>query len=143
MYKSYFDVLKSEKKRIFLSFAFEDLDHVRGLRLLKDNPDFDLEFYDESVKEPIDSENADYIKQKIREKIKRSSATLCLVSEVTYKSKWVDWELETSDKFSKKIIAMAIKGVEKDIVFPKFIEEQKITVWKWSIDKLKELLEKV
>lgn len=45
---------KKEKKRVFLSFASEDLDHVRGLRLLKDNPDFELEFYDESIKEPID-----------------------------------------------------------------------------------------
>jgi len=37
---NYYDYFhKKEKKRVFLSFASEDLDHVRGLRLLKDNPD--------------------------------------------------------------------------------------------------------
>ena len=118
-YYNYF----SKKKRVFLSFASEDLDHVRGLRLLKDNPDFDLEFYDESIKEPIDSRNADYIKRVIGEQISRASVTVCLISETTHQSKWVDWELEKSDEEGKTIIAMAIKGVERAIL-PKLIKEK-------------------
>lgn len=52
---------QSSKKRVFLSFSSDDLDHVRGLRLLKDNPNFDLEFYDQSIKVAINSYDADYI----------------------------------------------------------------------------------
>lgn len=59
MYYDYYN--KKEKKRVFLSFASEALDHVRGLRLLKDNPNFELDFYDQPIKEPIDSQNENYI----------------------------------------------------------------------------------
>lgn len=139
MYNNY---NQKEKKRIFLSFASEDLDHVRGLRLLKDNPDFELEFYDESIKEPIDSNNAEYIKRVIKEQIKRASVTVCLISETTHNSGWVDWELETSFEEDKKIIAMAIKGVER-ATLSKLIKEQNITFWTWDTEHLAKLLNKV
>ena len=62
-----------KKKRVFLSFRAEDRQQVQGLRLLAANPDYDLEFYDESVRVAIDSRDADYIKRLIRDKIGRSS----------------------------------------------------------------------
>lgn len=127
------------KKRVFLSFASEDLDHVRGLRLLKDNPNFDLEFYDESIKEAIDSQKANYIKSKIREQIRRSSITVCLISEVTHESKWVEWELETSDEEGNTIIAMAVKDVNR-AVLPKFIKENNIFFWEWDPNNLASLI---
>jgi len=137
---NYYDYFhKKEKKRVFLSFASEDLDHVRGLRLLKDNPDFDLEFYDESIKEPIDSRNADYIKRVIGEQISRASVTVCLISETTHQSKWVDWELEKSDEEGKTIIAMAIKGVER-AVLPRLIKEKNLTFWSWDPERLAKLI---
>lgn len=139
MYNDY--LFKNEKKRVFLSFASEDLDHVRGLRLLKDNPDFELEFYDESIKESIDSHNADYIKRVIREQIKRASVTVCLISETTHQSRWVDWELVTSDEEEKTIIAMAIKGVENAIL-PKFIKEKNLDFWSWDPEYLAKLINK-
>lgn len=81
---------ESTKKRVFLSFIAEDKDRVQGLRLLAKNPNFDIEFYDESVRTPFDSQNSEYIKRQIREKINRTSVTVCLISEDTHKSKWVD-----------------------------------------------------
>jgi len=137
---NYYDYFhKKEKKRVFLSFASEDLDHVRGLRLLKDNPYFDLEFYDESIKEPIDSRNADYIKRVIGEQISRASVTVCLISETTHQSEWVDWELEKSDEEGKTIIAMAIKGVER-AVLPRLIKEKNLTFWSWDPERLAKLI---
>lgn len=138
MYYDYYN--KKEKKRVFLSFASEDLDHVRGLRLLKDNPNFELDFYDQSIKEPIDSQNADYIKRIIRDQIRRASVTVCLISEITHKSKWVEWELETSDEFGKAIIAMGIKGVERAIL-PEFVKENGITFWAWDPEYLAKLID--
>jgi hypothetical protein len=61
----------STKKRIFLSFAYEDIGSVRGLHLMNSNPDFEIEFYDQSVKESINSTNATYIKSVIRDQIRR------------------------------------------------------------------------
>ena len=45
-----------KKKRAFLSFIKEDEPPVNGLRLLNANDDFDIEFYDESLRTPIDSD---------------------------------------------------------------------------------------
>src|SRR5258706_7304776 len=75
------------KRRVFLSFIEEDKERVRGLRLLAANPNYDLEFYDESVRVAIDSADADYIKRRIREKISRASVTICLISESTHTSR--------------------------------------------------------
>ena len=90
-------------KRVFLSFRAEDKPQVNGLRLLASNPNFNLEFYDESVRVEIKSSNAEYIKRVIREKISRSSVTVCLLSGLTHTSEWVSWELEESAKYRKKI----------------------------------------
>lgn len=63
-------------KRVFISFRVEDRPQINGLRLLAANPKFDIEFYDESVRTEIKSQNAAYIRSKIREKINRTSVTL-------------------------------------------------------------------
>ena len=99
--------------RVFISFKAEDKPQVDGLRLLAKNPNYELEFYDESVRVAIDSVNAAYIKSRIREKIERSGIVLCLVSLNTHTSNWVSWELETAIALGKPIVAMAIKGLQQ------------------------------
>ncbi len=120
-----------EKKRVFLSFLGEDKQRVQGLRLLAANPDYDLEFYDESVRVEIDSRDAEYVKRRIREKIGRTSVTVCLISEETHTSKWVAWELEESDSKGKSIIAMALKGVDRAIL-PALIRKKGLTFHSWD-----------
>ena len=127
------------KKRVFLSFVEEDKEQVNGLRLLAANPNYDLEFYDESLKAPIDSSDADYIKKVIREKIHRASITVCLISERTYSSSWVDWELGESTANGNRIIAMALKGVEA-AVLPKLIREKNIYFYSWNPERLNDLI---
>ena len=56
----------------------------------------------------IDSTNATYIRSKIREKINRTSITVCMMSELTYTSQWVDWELEESITKGSQIISMGL-----------------------------------
>jgi hypothetical protein len=128
-----------EMKRVFFSFAAEDVQQVRGLRLLAANPNYELDFYDESVRVPFDSENADYIKRKIREKINRASVTVCLISEETHKSGWVDWELEESDKKGNTIIAMALKGVTQ-AVLPKLVKQKGLAFHAWDPEALNRLI---
>ncbi|MGQ9628377.1 MAG: TIR domain-containing protein [Anaerolineae bacterium] len=129
------------KKRVFLSFIEEDKERVQGLRLLAANPNYDLEFYDESLRVPINSRDADYVKQRLREKIGRTTVTVCLISENTHRSAWVDWELEESDKKGNTIIAMALKGVER-AVLPKLIKEKRLTFHSWDPQRLNELIGK-
>jgi len=128
------------KKRVFLSFIAEDKDHADGVRLLSASPRYKhLEFYDESVRIPIQSSDAAYVKQRIREKISRTSVTVCLVSEKTHASPWVDWELEESFKKGNTVIAMAIKGTNRAIL-PRPIRERQLPFFPWDPELLGRLI---
>jgi hypothetical protein len=119
------------RKRVFLSFLAEDKQRVDGLRLLAANPNYDLEFYDESLRVPIESNQAEYVKKRIKEKINRPSITVCLISENTHTSRWVDWELEETFQKANTIVAMALKGVDR-AVLPRLLKENNITFWEWD-----------
>ena len=126
-------------KRVFLSFLAEDQQKVNGLRLLAANPSFDIEFYDESVRVPYDSSNAAYIKMKLSEKINRTSVTVCLISELTYTSDWVNWEIDKSQEKGNKIIAMALKGVDR-APLPRRIKELSLPFYSWDYEHLGRLI---
>jgi len=127
------------RKRVFLSFIAEDRSRVDGLRLLAANPDYELEFYDESVRAPFDSKDAEYIKRRIREKIARTSVTVCLISEDTHRSAWVDWELQVSAVKANTIIAKALKGVER-AVLPRLIRDRQLRFYVWDPQLLGRLI---
>ena len=63
------------KRNVFISFAMEDLGEVNLLRGQAKNENSPIEFNDWSVSEPYDSERAEYIKQRISERILQSSVT--------------------------------------------------------------------
>jgi len=126
-------------KRVFLSFDSDDKQQVMGLRLLLANPSYELDFYDESLKSPIDSTDATYIKRKIGDKISRASVTVCLIGFNTSKSKWVDWELEKSGDEGNTIIAMALKGVDSANL-PALIKQRNLTFHSWNPSYLATLI---
>jgi hypothetical protein len=133
--------LQSAKtKRVFISFRAEDKNKVNGLRLLNANDNFDIEFYDESVRTPYDSNDPAYIKRCIREKIRRTKVTVCMVSEWTYTSRWVDWELEESIANRNNIICMGFKDGPTSLQLPNPIRELGIGWWLWDHDHLHKLI---
>ena len=125
-------------KRVFLSFMAEDRQTVNGIRLLAANPNHPIEFYDESVSTPYNSTNADYIKRQIREKISRTSVTVCILNTITYTSQWVAWELEESLKKGNTIIPMGVPGL-KTTILPAPIGNMRW--WLWDMQHLKNLME--
>jgi hypothetical protein len=119
------------RTNVFISFAFEDLDAVNLLRGQAKNENSDIEFNDLSVKEPFDSQRAEYIKQKISERINRSSTTVVYLSSDTTNSRWVSWEVEKSLELGKRVIATH-GGEAAPQPLPDFIEKNKIKVVPWS-----------
>lgn len=116
-------------KRVFISFKMEDKKQVDGIRLMAWNDRFDLEFYDESVRTPYDSEDAKYIRSQIRPKINRASAVVCFMSASTHQSKWVNWELTTAQELEKTIILMGLPGGPKSLVLPAAVKGQTWHLW--------------
>lgn len=75
-----------------------------------DNGHFDIKFDDTSIGVSINSNNADYIKRKISEKIKDSKKVLVLIGKDTHKSDWVKWEVDKAVELEKKLVAVKIEN---------------------------------
>lgn len=118
------------KKHIFISFYHEDIDEVNLLRGQAKNESSELEFDDYSVKEPFDSENAEYIKRKIREKIRHASTTIVYLTDKAASSEWVNWEIEESIRQEKKVIGV-YKGENAPYRLPNSFVENKCKCVRW------------
>lgn len=123
-------------RRVFISFKIEDKPQVNGLRLLASNPNYDLEFYDESVRSPYNSTNAEYIRRRIREKIARTSVTVCILNTNTYTSQWVAWELRESIAKGSRIIGMGVPGLTAAITLPQPMRDAGIGWDTWDVPRL-------
>lgn len=120
---------------VFISFAFEDEDEVNLLRGHAKNEKTELEFDDFSLKQAINSENEDYIKQKIRERIDHSSVTAVYLTSDSAKSKWVEWEITESLKRGKGVIGV-YKGDAPPGNLPAAFVTHGLKTVKWSHQEL-------
>lgn len=129
---------ESGRKNVFISFAYEDIDVVNLLRGQSKNENSDIEFNDLSVQEAFDSARADYIRQKISERINQCSTTVIYLSPHTAISQWVSWEVKKSLELGNRVIATH-SGEVPPQPLPEFIEKEKIKVVPWSklADELK------
>src|SRR5258706_10857633 len=115
------------RKNVFLSFAYEDINEVNLLRGQAKNEQSQLEFNDWSVREPFDSERAEYIRQKIGERISQSSVTVVYLSTHSAASNWVNWEVEESLRRGKAVIAV-YKGDAAPASLPPAVTSHKIKI---------------
>lgn len=94
---------------LFISYDYDNDKHYKNLLVAWDSNDmFDFEFYDHSVDVSVNSEDASYIKRVIKEKISQCTHFLCIIGEYTWKSDWVEWEIEKAVELRKKIVAVKI-----------------------------------
>ena len=119
------------QRNVFISFDTDDMDEVNLLRGQAKNDNNDIEFKDYSVKDSINSENADYIKQKITERIERSSTCVVYLSENTRNSDWVEWEVGRCIELGKQLIG-TYKGDTPPKNLPKWVSNYKVELIPWS-----------
>jgi len=124
-----------QRRSVFISFTSEDLPEVNLLRGQAKNKDIELDFIDRSLQEPFRSENAEYIKRGLRERIRQASVTLVYLSTDTHKSEWVDWEIRESRRQGKGIVAM-YAGDKSPVKLPRALSELGIKPVRWSHDGL-------
>lgn len=124
-------LLRSGKRNVFISFAAEDINDVNLLRAQAKNDASDLEFNDHSVREPYNSNRADYIKQKITERIERCSVTVVYISPATKESDWVSWEVTKSLELGKRVIAVR-SDANASCPLPVWLKEAGVRAVQWS-----------
>lgn len=128
------------RRNVFISFSSDDLDKVNLLRGQAKNEENDLEFSDRSLKEPFNSDNAEYIKRGIREKIDQASVTAVYLTDNSVKSKWVKWEIEESLRKGKGVIGV-YQSENPPKILPNVFIDNKLKVVKWSHQELSNAIE--
>lgn len=106
---------------------------------LLSSPEYDLDYYDGALDIDIQAPEAIELKRLIGEKIVKCSRVVCLISEETHNSKWVDIMLAKNRNKGNRIIAMALKGTQ-DAVLPAVIREENLTFYPWDPQRLKEII---
>ena len=124
----------ARRRRLFLSFHAEDLRQVSGFRLMARNPQLDFDFYDGSVRDPINSENSSYVRGVIEEKIARCSVVVCLIGNGTAWRDWVDWELEKGYEYHRGLCGVRLKGSRGRT--PGLLDQLGCYVARWDLDDI-------
>jgi hypothetical protein len=95
---------------IFISFDWDDRSQVNGFRSMLANPNVQpLTHRDTSIKHDYSEYGNNEIKRQIERKINESDIVVCLISQKTKHSEWVNWELERSRQNNKSIIGIVLK----------------------------------
>lgn len=120
---------------VFISFSAEDMNEVNLLRGQAKNESSELVFDDYSVKKAYNSEDSDYIKRQIREKIDKASVTVVFLSPKAATSEWVNWEIAESIKRGKGVIGV-YNGSFAPSAVPSAFRENGCKAVPWKHDDL-------
>lgn len=129
-------------RRIFIAHRGEDKNQVKGFILLRWNENVDFTFFDRSLVDQVKSDDENYIKRCIREKMKGTSVTVVLIGKNTHKSKWVRWEVEESIDRDNGLLGIKLKG-KADAKTPAVLKENDVEVISWQPDIFEEKIEEV
>ena len=128
-------------RRIFISYHPDDVDQAKGFNLLQWNQNVDIEFVGRHLISPVDSDNDDYVRSKIREQIYGTSTTVVLIGDRTAESDWVDFEIRESLSRGHGVLGIRIKGDDNSTV-PPALAEVGAKVIKWDPHSFSDEIEK-
>ncbi len=123
-----FESDKEKRKRIFISFAIEDIEYRNHLvdQARKSNSPFD--FIDMSAKKPWKQNEW---KRKCRSKIKGCDGVIALISKKTHLAGGARWEIKCALEEKIPTIGMQLKWNSKGAK-PKELKNKKVIRWTWE-----------
>lgn len=96
---------------VFISHSWDYVNDLKNLRnLLKTRSYFNVDFSEVPPSAPIKSQNADYIKRVLREKINQSDIVLGLAGIYASHSEWMEWELDTALSCRIPVVGVIPRG---------------------------------
>lgn len=106
---------KPSKRKVFVSYHHaQDQNYADWLRNGL-SAQLDV-FVDRSLREPVDSNDPEYINRVIREdQIVGSSVTVVLCGPETYKRMWVDWEIRSTLHHQHALLGIALPTAARTI----------------------------
>lgn len=134
-------------RRIFISYQHTNQNSARAFNLQGKNPKIKFEFIGRHLLDPVNSENASYIKTKIREQIRGTSVTTVIIGKHTAYSEWVAWEIRESLKKDNPngIVGVLLKDATPpppDSPVGKALSEAGAEIVEWKQDKIEAAIER-
>jgi len=102
-------------RRIFISYQNEDRMRAKGFRLMRFNPNVEVDFFDRHLLDPVASHDPNYIKRCINERMHGTSVTVVLIGNKTHESEWVDYEIQRTLEEGKGLLGIRLKGRAESI----------------------------
>ncbi|MEQ8554380.1 MAG: TIR domain-containing protein [Cyclobacteriaceae bacterium] len=123
-----FESIRKKRKRIFISFAIEDIKYRDFLidQARKENSPFD--FIDMSAKKAWKQNEW---RKKCRTKIKGCNGMIALISKNTHLAHGAKWEIKCALEEKIPTIGMQIKWSDKGAK-PKELKNKKVIKWTWD-----------
>jgi hypothetical protein len=99
---------------VFISHSWAYVDDLRSLKnLLENRGYFNVQFEEATPDVPINSDNAYYIRQRLKQKISNSDVVLGIAGMYASHSEWMCWELDKAIELDKPIIGIVPRGAER------------------------------
>lgn len=118
-------------RRIFISYHHDDTMQAKGFNLLQWNPNVPFEFVGRHLISPVESEDPEYIRRKIREQLDGTSGTVVLIGNKTAESEWVDFEIRESLARGNGVLGIRLKDV-RNVDIPPALKEAGVKVIDWN-----------
>lgn len=120
--------------KVFISHSWTHIDDLKNLRnLLEARGYFNVEFEEATPDEPVNSENAEYIKSRLREKIKGADIVLGIAGIYASHSEWIEWELDFALKKEIPIVGVIPRGKER---VSTIVSERAEDVVNWNTESI-------
>lgn len=99
---------------IFISHSWDNSDDLENLQnLLNERGYFNVDFKEVTKGEPINSDNAAYIKQSLKNKINNSNIVLGLAGIYASHSDWMEWELDKALELGVPVVGVIPRGRDR------------------------------
>jgi MTH538 TIR-like domain (DUF1863) len=109
-------------RRIFISYQSEDRMRAKGFRLMRFNPNVEVDFFDRHLLDPVASHEPDYIRRCINERMHGTSVTVVLIGTKTHESEWVDYEIRRTLEEGKGLLGIRLKDKAESIPPGRLVE---------------------
>jgi len=128
----------AKEYHVFISHSWAYPDDLKNLRnLLNERGYFNVEFEEASSDEPIDSENATYIKRRLKQKISNSNIVIGIAGMYASYSEWMAWELQTANDLDIPIVGVIPRGKER---ISKTVTQYSKEDVKWNTESIVEAI---
>lgn len=125
---------------IFISHSWAYIDDLNNLkRLLENRGYFNVQFEEATPDVPINSDNAYYIRQRLKQKISNSDVVLGIAGIYASHSEWMAWELDKALELGKPIIGVVPRGAER---VSTVVSSRANEVVRWNTDSIVEVIRK-